>query len=236
MRASKGFTLIELLIVAAILSFILATSYLAIAGFIKSISKSEVVNNDLVADFRLITQLDKSIKSMSDYYLVSADNKPVLLFYGDSSRITYISHYSVLGLPGSVLVDWTLDNSARHIGITLREMSLSNYHFANLPEALEIIYSASEMVERKEFELSEAQAPNFAFEYRLPFNLDPKRMELAGKKVNKFEYIFESGLPRAITLTWNGNAPGSELIFVPKVNNTAKAIRTQSQFYGLESL
>lgn len=227
MKNNHAFTIVELLVVLVIFSSLIAAAFLASSVFTNSLIKTQGDRNEHFKLVKLITLMDKSIKSMSDYYVKSEEyNSPMLVPYvaGDSQELRYISMFSIFGYASDVAVRLKLEFNDGLTTLSISESPLKNKMVTKLTELLE--YPITKTMHRFQ------GAVNFSYLHRKPFTTELYPLAINNDFSSQFHSTLERGLPKAVRVDFQ--AGDNWFVFTPKILNTRKAIKVNSIYNHVE--
>ncbi|OUR60963.1 hypothetical protein A9Q74_10505 [Colwellia sp. 39_35_sub15_T18] len=227
MKSAKGFTIIELLVVMVIFSSLIASAYMSTAVYLQAVSKSKNYKELGYQRLSVITLIDKSIKSMSDYYVETDTYKSKMMVpyvKGTTTNLSYISHFSIFGFESDVIVQLNLLNKNNGTQIQISESPLTRNIVRRLSDINET--DVSKVV------LNIDELVTLSYLHRKPFNKDISLREIENDYQDVFYSTVERGLPKAVRL--NYVSTGHSMTFLPFILNSRKAIKINSFFNNVE--
>jgi len=210
-----------------IFSSLIASAYMSTAVYLQAVSKSKDYKDEGYQRLSAVSLLNKSIKSMSDYYVetdVYQSKMMVPYVKGNGNELAYISHFSMFGFKADVIVQLNLIHIGTSTQIQVSESPLTKSYISNLSDVPEteiskIILTIDELV-------------TLSYLHRKPFNSDISLREIRNDYQDGFYSTVERGLPKAIRL--NYAITGRSMIFLPLTLNSRKAIKVNTLYNNVE--
>jgi len=210
-----------------IFSALIASAYMSTSVYLQAVSKSKNHIKEGYQRLQAITLIDKSIKSMSDYYVETDTYKSAMMVpyvKGTETELVYISHYSIFGFKSDVIVKINLLEQEQGTKIQVSELPLTKSIVYNLTDNLK------GEVSKTLLEVNELVT--FSYLHRQPFNVDISLRQIKEGYQNIFYSTVERGIPKVIRLNYLSTE--QSITFAPSTVNSRKAIKINTLFNNVE--
>jgi len=210
-----------------IFSSLIASAYMSTSVYLQAVAKSKNYKDKGYQLLSAVTLIDKSIKSMSDYYVETDTYKSkrmVPYVKGTTTELDYVSHFSIFGFKSDVIVQIKLIEQNNGTQIQVSESPLTKSYIRDLSDITEAEISKTL--------LNVEELVTLSYLHRQPFNSDISLREIKDDYQNDFYSTVERGLPKAVR--FNYVSTEQSMTFIPFISNSRKAIKVNTLFSNIK--